>query len=352
MGEDATNGTYSRIELYWSQLMKNGIGSQKRWPSFFLTGMILLLILFTVTSCGTGGNGPANTDGKMVIYTTLFPLYDVAGLIGGEHVVVKNMVPPGAESHDFEPKPKDMVALHSANLFIYNGAGFEAWIDKAVSNLDPKKTKVLNASEGITLLERDQVGTPDMHEAADQGGGGHAHGKVDPHIWLDPMNLKEIAGQISLSLQALDPANAASYKQNAEEFAKALDALDAEYKSELTKAKKKEFMVSHAAFGYLAHRYGLIQIPVSGITPDETPSQSDMIHLIETAKNHDLKYIGFEAVAQSKVADTIRREANLTPLTLYTIDNVTTDQLKKGVHYLDLMRENLKTLKKMLEASE
>lgn len=333
--------------------MKNNMANKlfRGWIYRLFVGLTSIFVLFLGTSCSGGGSDAGNQNGKVMVYTTLFPLYDAAALIGGEHVTVTNMIPPGVESHDFEPKPKEMVDLQKADLFIYNGAGFERWIEKAVANLDQKRTKVINASEGITLLTKE-----DVTEGADPHGEESAttsetqtQGGVDPHIWLDADNMIKIAEKIYQSLKELDPANEGYYKKNYDSFVEQLKAVDGEYKEVLGKAKKKEFIVSHAAFGYLAHRYGLTQIPVSGITPDEVPSQTDMIRLIETAKEHQLQYIGFEAIAQSKVADTIRREANLKPVTLYTMDNVTPDQQKEGIHYLDLMRENLKTLKVMLE---
>lgn len=324
------------------------------WITRLFVVLTSIFVLFLATSCSSGGSEAGDQNGKIMVYTTIFPLYDAAALIGGERVTVTKMIPPGVEPHDFEPKPKEMVDLQKADLFIYNGAGFERWIDKAVANLDQKRTKVINVSEGIRLLTKDEVtGGADPHgaesvtpsEAETQGG-------ADPHIWLDPDNMIKIAEKIYRSLKELDPANEGYYKQNYDSFVEQLKTVDGEYKEVLSKAKKKELIVSHAAFGYLAHRYGLTQIPVSGISPDEVPSQTDMIRLIETAKTHQLQYIGFEAIAQSKVADTIRREANLKPVTLYTIDNVTPAQQQEGIHYLDLMRENLKTLEVMLEVEK
>ncbi|MBE3554908.1 MAG: zinc ABC transporter substrate-binding protein [Thermicanus sp.] len=322
----------------------------QRYKQVYLFLAILFFSSSLLAACSDGGGEVSDKTGKIMIYTTLFPFYDFSKEIGGDYVTVKNLLPPGVEPHDFEPKPKDMVALQEADLFIYNGAGFEAWIDKAVTNLDQKKTKVINASDGAFLLSKGSV----LGDAAHAEGGGESHtdqanGTVDPHLWFDMDNTKLIVKKIYEALKELDPVHEGEYTRNYENYLRKVDELDRDYQTGLKNAKKKEFMVSHAAFGYLAHRYGLTQIPVSGISPEETPGQADMIRLVETAKRYGLRYIGFESFVDNRVAETIRREAGLQAVTLYTIDNVTSDQMEKGAGYLDLMRENLTTLKKMTE---
>jgi zinc transport system substrate-binding protein len=329
--------------------------------SFFL----IIVLMLAMSGCGQGKTDQNHSEPsqQIFVYTTLFPLYDFASQIGGEHVTVESIIPPGAEPHDFEPTAKDMVELNQADLFVYNGAGYEAWIERAIENLDGKQIKIVDASEGLNLLkgeihhQDEEHGSHDEHEDGDHGteeGEGteahdHEHGQYDPHVWLDPMLAKEQANKILQALIEIDPVHKVEYQANFDQMARDLDQIDAEYKELISKASKKELVVSHQAFGYLAHRYGLEFIPVSGLSPSDEPSQKELMNLVDLVKEHNLKYVAFDSLVESKLAESVRLEAGVEAVTLYTIENVTKEQLKAGLTYQDLMRENLETLRKVLE---
>ncbi|WCN37587.1 metal ABC transporter substrate-binding protein [Aneurinibacillus uraniidurans] len=316
------------------------------------TTTFMLVLMFFLVGCGQkNGAESQGGSGKILVYTSLFPVYSFAKTIGGDHVEVKSIVPPGAEPHDFEPSPKDLGELNEAKLFVYNGAGYEAWIEKVGQNLDKSKTKVLDASQGVQLL----ASTADDHEghAATDGHKedehGHELGKYDPHVWLDPMRAKQQAQNIEKALIEIDPVHKADYEKNYQALAADLDAIDQQYKDLVAKAGKKELVVSHKAFTYLANRYGLEQIPVSGLSPSQEPTQQQLKQLIDTVKQHNIKYVAFEGLVENKVAQAVQRESGAEAVTLYTLENVTKEQLDAGKTYGDLMRDNLQTLKKVLE---
>lgn len=310
----------------------------------------LLLPLLIVLGCQREQSGEDRIENDQVhVYATIFPLYDIAKQIGGEHVQVELLTPIGGDSHDYEPSVKEMMAVYDSDLFIYNGAGFETWIEHVVHNLNPDRTKVLDASKGVpTILhfldEHEHDGELEDHD--------HHFGNVDPHIWLDPTNVVAIADQIRVKLIEIDPDNKAAFDQNYEKFVQQLMLLDQSYMEALTKATTKEIVVSHSAYQYLSERYGFEQIPILGLSPSSEPSIKTLQKLIETIKDHDLKYVAFDSVVQDKVAQTVLREASAEAVTLYTIENVTKEQFENGVTYLDLMKENLETLKKVLEVHE
>jgi zinc transport system substrate-binding protein len=336
-----------------------------------LSTLIALSLVFMLALTGCGGNKEAEenkqpvadpkptVEEKIVVYTTLYPIYDFVGQIGGEFVTVKSIVPPGAESHDFEPSPKDMTEINESNLFIYNGAGFETWIEKITENLDTSKTMVVVATEGIELLEADEHGKGEHDEHGkekhdehkdDHGKEEHDdHGSLDPHVWLDPIRAKQQAHHVFKALSAIDPEHIDTYQSNFEKLIADIDALDAAYNEAVAKAKNKEFVVAHAAFGYLANRYGLEQIPVSGISPSAEPSQKELQELIEIVKKHNIKYVAFDELVESKVAQTVQRETGAEAVTLSNLENATKEQFAAGKTYVDLMMENLETLKKVLE---
>lgn len=333
--------------------------------------ILILVVMVALAGCGksTGTSASDTSNGteemtgnKILIYTTLFPLYDFARQIGGQYAEVKSMIPVGAEPHDFEPSAKDMVELNKADLFVYNGAGFEAWVDKTVENINKDKTVVVNASEGLALLEshhhedgdeedhdHEQSSEESDHEDEAEEGHDHDHGEYDPHVWLDPMMAKEQANKILQALIQIDPEHKAEFQANYDQLAADLDSLDREYRDTINKAAVKELIVSHQAFSYLANRYGFEQIPVSGLSPSNEPSQKELMELIQVLKEHNLKYVAFDSLVESKVAQTVQREAGAEAVSLYTLENITSDQMKAGKSYIQLMKENLETLKKVFE---
>lgn len=245
---------------------------------------------------------------KPKVYTTIYPLEYAAERIGGDHIEVTNLIPPGVEPHDYEPTAKDMVALSGADIFAFNGSGLELWVDKAVESMDKNKTTIVNATEGMDLLHAVEEEHEHEGEAATEEEG-HDHGDKDPHVWLDPSKLKEQAAKVKDALVKKDQAHAADYEKNFQQLSADLDQLDKEFKGMVAQSSKKEFMVSHSAFGYLANRYGLEQVAISGVNPADEPSPSQLKELVEHVKEHQISYVLFETLVSPKVAEVIAREA-------------------------------------------
>ncbi|MFY0546273.1 metal ABC transporter substrate-binding protein [Brevibacillus sp. H7] len=312
--------------------------------------MLSVITAAAIAGCGANNAAPqpnvqpseGGASQKLKVYTSIYPLEYVTERIGGEHVDVTNIVPAGVEPHDFEPTAKDIVALSQANLFVYNGSGFEVWVDKAVEGMDKSKTVIVNTTEGLELLKAEEDG---HEEHADE----HEHGEFDPHVWLDPTLLKAQAEKVKDALVQKDQAHSADYEKNYQQLASDLDQLDREFKEMVAKASTKEFMVSHSAFGYLAHRYGLEQIAISGISPADEPSPAEMKELVEHVKEHNIKYVLFETLVSPKVAEVIAREAGVQTATLNPLEGLTEEEAKSGMDYLSVMRANLETLRKALQ---
>lgn len=301
---------------------------------------------------------------KTVVYTTIFPIYDFTRTIGGEYISVKSIIPPGAEAHDFEPSPKDMAALYEADLFIYNGAGLETWVENALKNIDKSKTTTIEAARGISMLDGNHEHS---HEEEEQlhneehayEGNEHTHGEeehdhlgVDPHVWLDPLRAKKLAENIYLALAETDPTHKDEYKNNYEQLTSELESLHSSYESAVAEAEKHEFVVSHAAFTYMADRYHLEQIAISGLSPSDEPTQKELKELITLIEERNIKYIAFEELVENRIARTIQKETDTEGVILNPIENVTKEQFDNGVTYIDIMKENLETLKKVLEVNE
>ena len=314
-------------------------------------GAVLLAASFALAGCGSaakGGNDAAakKDEGKLKVTASFYPMYDFAKKIGGDKVEVKNMLSANTEPHDWEPTPKDLVAIGDSDVFVYNGAGMESWIDKVTQSAKNDKLQVVEASKGIKLLKgEDEHDDSDKdHHDKDE----HEHGAYDPHVWLAPENAKIEMKNIKDAFVKADPKNKDYYEKNFEENAKKLDELNDKYKTELAKTKKKDIIVAHQAFGYICQAYGLSQVPIEGLSPDSEPDAARMAEIADFAKKNDVKYIFFEELVSPKVAKTIAKEVGAKAEVLNPIEGLTEEQLKSGQDYFSIMNQNLETLLKAL----
>lgn len=301
--------------------------------------VVLVLVLLSSTACSGKGNNnnealsdSAQTQGKITVFTTIFPVYDFAKNIGGQRAEVINLIPVGADPHSWEPSPQDMAKLQQADVFIYCGAGIEPWIDTVLNSFGTTKPLLVDSSIGVELLTGN--GHHDHH---------HNH-NVDPHIWLDPLNAQIQVNNITEALIKADPANAEYYRQNQANYSDKLNQLDQEYRQKLASVPNKKFVTSHAAFGYLAKRYGLEQIPLRGLSPEVEPSPARLAEVVRLCRENDISYIFFENLISDKVSNTIAREIGGGTLVLHPLGGITKEQQKQKQDYISLMKENLNNL--------
>lgn len=270
---------------------------------------------------------------KINIVTSFYPLQYLAETIGGEHVAVTGLTPPGVEPHDFEPSPKDIKAVSKADIFLYNGGGFEPWVSKWTTGNFEKMPYSVNM---VKFLQDAGVGLIDKGNVA------------DPHVWLDPSLMKKEVEILRDILATRDPSNESIYTSNASRLSDKLDALDAQYKESLASCEVRDIVVSHEAFGYLGRAYGISIISIAGISPDEEPSTKTLAHISDIAKERNIKFVFFEAVASPKLSLTIAREIGAETLVLNTLESLTAEELRQGKDYMLAMEENLNNLKKAM----
>ncbi|MCL6635282.1 MAG: metal ABC transporter substrate-binding protein [Peptococcaceae bacterium] len=297
--------------------------------------------------------GPASpgAERKIKVYTTIYPLYDFAVNVGKDRVDIVNLVPAGAEPHEWEPSPKDLAGLSRADVFIFCGAGLENWVGRALSSVRAKNMTVVDAGRNIRLIH----GGGHEPTPEEEAGGGPEAGRgavTDPHIWVDPVNAKQMVGNIAEGLAEADPAHADEYRKNAAAYQDRLDALHARYQSELAGVKFREFITSHDAFGYLAERYQLVQIPIRGLSPESEPTPARMAEVVRIAREKGIKYIFFESLVSPRVSEVIAGEAGASTLVLNDAAGLTPEEIKSGKDYIAVMEENLENLKKALGASK
>lgn len=265
-------------------------------------------------------------DSKIKVVASFFPLYDFARQVGGDSAEVTSMVPSGIEPHDWEPTIRQISDANSADLFIYNGAGFESWAQNIEAEL------VVDTSSGLELLE-----------AVEEEG---EHGGSDPHIWLDPILAKRQVDKIRAGFVQVDPDNAQYYNDNAARFAAELETLDASIRSELSECGVQDFIAFHNAFSYFANRYGLTQHSVHGGLPEgEVPPQR-LQEIVDLANELKIDTIYSEELVDPRLAQVIADEIpNGKVLVLSPIEGLEQEEAEAGLGYIDKMEQNLTNLK-------
>lgn len=309
----------------------------KRMMSFLLAGALALT--------GFAGVSAAAQEGKLTVYASFYPMYDFATKVGGDRVTVVNMVPAGMEPHDWEPEAKDVIGLENADVFVYNGAGMEHWVDKVLATLSNQDLVVVDTSQGQTLLE----GHPHDDDAQVADAAHEEDEAFDPHLWLGPLNAKAQMASIKQALVAADPENAAYYEANYAAQAAAFDALDADFQAALGALPNKTIVVSHQSFGYLCAAYGLVQESIEGLTPDSEPDPARMAEVIDFVKARGITTIFFEELVNPKIAETIAGATGAQTAVLSPLEGLTDVQAAAGGDYISVMRENLAALVKALQ---
>jgi len=286
------------------------------------------------TASGGGGGGAAESEPLNVV-AAFYPLQFAAAQVGGDDVKVDNLVPPGVEPHDLELTAQQVGTLQDADLVLYL-AQFQPAVDEAVADVD--EAKKLDAAT-IAPLEEDYVPLEEGELHEDEKG-------KDPHVWLDPTRMAGIVDAVAERLGKADPDNAAEYTSRAEALGQQLAELDTQFRTGLANCESKDIVVSHNAFGYLASRYGLRQVPITGLTPEEDPSPARVAEVADFARKNNVKTIFFESLVSPKIAQTIADEVGAKTAVLDPVEGV-----EDGETYLSVMEDNLAALRTALGCS-
>jgi zinc transport system substrate-binding protein len=306
------------------------IRSRSAWMPV-LAGMSLLFTS-ALTACGTRGAG-AGGDSLRVV-AAFYPLQYATQQVGGDRVQVTNLVKPGAEPHDLELQPKQVAELGDADLVVYLH-GFQPAVDDAVER-----------EAGRTSLDTATV--EPLHDAppgAEEGSATKGANAKDPHIWLDPIRLAAVADRIADRLAGLDSAHATDIRGRAAALRTKLEGLDQEYATGLAQCQRHEIVTSHAAFGYLAARYHLTQIPITGLSPEEEPTPQHLAQVADQARRFHTTTIFFEALVSPKVAQALAGEVGAKAEVLDPIEGI---EPGSSADYLSVMRSNLTKLRAAL----
>lgn len=296
----------------------------------------MLSIIGLVACTASTNNSKDEEDEKVKVITSIYPLREFTQIIGGDKVSVKSMVPEGAEPHDFEPKAKEIVALNSSSLFIYNGLGMESWVDKVLGTVENKNLVVVNASDKTNVIEVDEY----SHEGeTEEEHAGHDHGRQDPHIWLSLQEVKNQALVIEEGLIKVDPSNKDYYENNYKNFVLELDNLYKEYSEKFKTVSNKDFITGHAAFAYLCRDFGLKQQSVEDIFGEGEITPQHLKELVQYCKDNNIKVIFMPDTTTKKVSETLANEVGAKVVEISSLETQNGDKT-----YVQTMRENLETI--------
>ena len=335
----------------------------------------------------------AKQSSPLLVAASIDAMASIARAVGGRYAVVETILPKGAEPHAYEPTTARLTSLRSADIIVFNGFGMEPWGDKLLAALDRPDLPVVYAAEGIEPLRERPHGHDDhdhVHDAheIDEGDaeasvesnhedagasafgeniefpearsplgdwleslggqirrGDHVHGVLNPHVWLSPFGAVHEAYKMAEAFGRADPPHAAQYQENARRFAAAVDVPVERFRELLAQAKRRYFVVGHAAFGYLCRDFGLREVSVEGIYAEGEPSPKALARLVDFARENGVRTIFAEKAASPAVSRVLAEEVGAQVETLYTME---TDEA--GLGYVERLAHNLDAIGRSLAA--
>ena len=303
-----------------------------QWAAILAAGLALVL--------GCEGRGRAPAEGPVKVVASVFPLADVARQVGGAHVAVTTLLPPGETPHDFQPKPRQVEAVAQARLLLTVGLGMDIWAQRAAD---------ASGNRDLTVLEfREAVKAEPIKVEAHGGEDQHAHTAGDPHLWLDPVLMKAYVGVLAETLARIDPGHAEDYRSRGEAYGAELEKVHAAYQQTLSTARRRAFVSFHSAFTYTAARYGLSQEAVfeAGRGGIGAKHLEEVVHFI---KQHQIEVLFAEPQFPVDRMNAIARQ---TGATVKTLDPLGNPDVPGHDSYQALMRTNLAVLAEALECSD
>ncbi len=296
----------------------------------------LALTALAAAACGGSTSAaPAASSGDEPLAVTVgfYPYEFVASRVGGDDVEVTNLTSPGAEPHDLELSPQQVAGLSETDLVVYS-RGFQPAVDEAVEQ--QAQDRALDVLTAVELLEGEEG-----HEGEEEHEGEELDG--DPHVWLDPTRLAAIAGAVADSLSELDPDRAEVFEQRALELSAQLKELDGQMREGLSGCARTEIVTSHDAFGYLAAAYGLEQVSLAGLSPEDEASPKRLAEVATFAKENGVTTVFFEELVSPKVAQSLAREVGAEAKVLSPLEGP-----PESGDYLSAMRTSLESLRTAL----
>jgi zinc transport system substrate-binding protein len=309
--------------------------------------LALLVTTAALAACGGSASGSGSPDDRVDVAVGFYPYEFVTSRVGGDDVTVTNLTKPGGEPHDLELTARQVVELSGTDLVVYS-RGFQPAVDEAVEQqAEDKALDVLTAVELRAAPEggsHEEEGEPAEDAPEDDAHADEGLEGQDPHVWLDPVRLATIADAVAARLSEVDPDSAEAYERRAADLRAELESLDDELRTGLASCARKEVVTSHDAFGYLTGAYGLEQVPIAGLSPEDEASPGRLAEIAVEAEQKGVTTIFFEELVSPKVAESLAREVGAEATVLTPLEGA-----PESGDYVSAMQENLATLRTALD---
>ncbi|MBR2724318.1 MAG: zinc ABC transporter substrate-binding protein [Ruminococcus sp.] len=302
-----------------------------------LSLLLAVLVMLSLSACSKSIQKDIQ---KLNIVATIFPQFDFARELAGDKAEVTMLLPPGGESHSFEPTVSDIIAINNCDIFIYTGGESDTWINSLLETSENKNMTVISLMSCVDIHNFD-----DSHEHKNEHNHNHSH--IDEHVWTSPVNAVSICEKICDELIKKDPDNADFYKNNFENYKEELLTLDTEFRTITKNSLHKTFIFADRfPLKYFAEEYGLsYHAAFSGCSEDTEPSAHIVAELIDEVKEENISAILKIELSSDSIGKTICKETGAELLTFYSCHNISKEDFEKGETYLSLMQKNTDTLK-------
>lgn len=280
--------------------------------------------VLSFSACGAGRQTAKQEDNRIKVSVTFNALREFAAAVGGDKVEITTIIPDGTEPHDFEPKARDLVALSSADVFVYNGLNMEPWAEDTAAAAGNGSLVAVDASKGAAPIRNTDPSAV------------QEHGEYDPHLWLSPSGAELEAKNIRDALIKARPADKDYFTKNCAAFVAQMKSLSAQYSGKFSALQNKDFVTGHAAFAYLCRDFGLRQNSVEDVFAEGEPSAKQLAELVDYCKKNRVKTVFVEEMVSPAVSQTLADSVGAKVKTIYTMESS-----EDGKTYLARMRENL-----------
>ena len=294
------------------------------------------------------------------IVTTNFPCFDLVRSLTGEDAQVEMLLPPGSESHSYEPTPQDIITIQNCDLFVYTGGESDTWIESILLSMGDKAPKTFCLVEHVELLTSEVTESMEDHHHNEHGaecsdpehlhGELHSHG-MDEHVWTSPKNMIALANALLKKLYELSPTLSANWQSKADVYISALNALDQTFE-QIVSSSSRKLLIFGDRFParYFAAAYGLTyDAAFPGCSEDSEPSVRTVISLVDTVREEQIPVVFYIEFSSRRTADILAEETGAIPMLFHSCHNVSAAEIKSGVTYLSLMHQNAQALKEALK---
>lgn len=300
-----------------------------------ILGLLLALLLSVSLS--------ASAEEPLQILAVNFPCYDFAREVAGESAQVSMLLPPGSESHSYEPTPQDVIAIQSADLFIYVGGESDTWVESILLSMGEEAPPVFRLCDPVTLLAEETAASMEHEHDEDET-------EMDEHVWTSPKNAMRIVEALRDRLTALAPEHAQTFTDSAVAYLAELSRLDMAFETVVAEGQRDLIVFGDRfPFRYLAAAYGLrYDAAFPGCSEDSEPSVRTVISLVNTICEEHIPVVFYIEFSSRRTADILAEETGAKPLLMHSCHNVSADEMAAGASYLSLMWQNVDALKEAL----